>query len=137
MKRYFFPLTIACLLAVIFLQQNLYAQDPPIENPRLNPQLMRKGIENARQSGFRFAKKAVALNVPSDWNRWIDSAWGSGLSTTDKLNIFDRFWTIVDQQYGGFPRNNIRRFAIQVWIVRSISTLPAGSIFGPMKECHS
>jgi hypothetical protein len=87
--------------------QVLKAQDPIIENPRLNPQLMKRGVKGVLPRTVLSQDKRSALEVPKDWNHWIDSAWGEGLSTSDKLDIFDTFWNIVDQQYGGFPNLDI------------------------------
>jgi hypothetical protein len=39
----------------------------------------------------------------ADWRRLIDSAWGPGMSTTQKLQTFDAFWNKVEQTWGGFP----------------------------------
>ncbi len=36
------------------------------------------------------------------WRQLIDSVWGPGLPTADKLKIFDDYWTLVDQHWGGF-----------------------------------
>ena len=38
-----------------------------------------------------------------DWRNLIDSVWGPGISTTEKLKIFDDYWTMVDQKWGSFP----------------------------------
>jgi hypothetical protein len=42
-------------------------------------------------------------NSKSDWQYIIDTTWGIGLSTTEKLQVFDSFWNQVDQTWGGFP----------------------------------
>lgn len=41
------------------------------------------------------------------WRRLIDSLWGPGLPGASKLVIFDNFWSIVDQKWGGFPHLNV------------------------------
>jgi hypothetical protein len=38
----------------------------------------------------------------ADWRKLIDSVWGPGLPTADKLVVFDYFWNTVDQKWGGF-----------------------------------
>jgi hypothetical protein len=43
----------------------------------------------------------------SDWRRLVDSAWGPGLATDKKLEVFDAFWNKVDQTWGGFPNLSI------------------------------
>jgi hypothetical protein len=41
----------------------------------------------------------------TDWRAAIDSTWGVGISTSEKLAIFDNFWTTIDEEYAGF--NNL------------------------------
>ena len=43
----------------------------------------------------------------NDWRALVDSAWGPGLSTELKLQVFDRYWTEVDQDWGGFPNLDV------------------------------
>lgn len=40
-----------------------------------------------------------------DWSVLIDSFWGPGLPTYDKLQIFDQFWTVIDSNFACF--NNL------------------------------
>ncbi len=37
-----------------------------------------------------------------DWAALIDTTWGAGLPTSEKLRIFDAVWDYIDQEYGGF-----------------------------------
>jgi hypothetical protein len=37
-----------------------------------------------------------------EWQAIIDTTWGEGLLTEDKLQIFDLFWNTIDQGYAGF-----------------------------------
>jgi hypothetical protein len=39
----------------------------------------------------------------SDWSVAIDTTWGEGLTTEQKLEFFDTWWYKVDQTWGGFP----------------------------------
>ena len=39
----------------------------------------------------------------TDWRKVIDTLWGPGLPTAEKLQIFDAFWDTTNQQFGGFP----------------------------------
>jgi hypothetical protein len=41
----------------------------------------------------------------TDWRRVIDSTWGPGLPTAEKLAIFDLFWNTIDQSFACF--NNL------------------------------
>ena len=42
-----------------------------------------------------------------DWAVVIDSTWGAGLPTFEKLRIFDDVWNYIDQDYGGFVNFNV------------------------------
>ncbi|MGD8413478.1 MAG: hypothetical protein PVF33_04560, partial [Candidatus Latescibacterota bacterium] len=44
-------------------------------------------------------KTAPGHYSASDWAAAIDSAWGPGLPTADKLDIFDTFWNTIDQKF--------------------------------------
>ena len=46
--------------------------------------------------------KSPAKFTAKDWRPVIDAAWGQGLPTAQKLQIFDRWWHEVDLQYGAF-----------------------------------
>src|SRR4051794_3159196 len=48
--------------------------------------------------------RAQARN--SKWQATIDSMWGPGLPTDQKLQLFDTFWNTVDQQYAGFSKGH-------------------------------
>lgn len=37
-----------------------------------------------------------------DWRRAIDSVWGPGLPTSEKLQIFDRVWKVLDSNFACF-----------------------------------
>jgi Peptidase family S41/Tricorn protease C1 domain len=39
---------------------------------------------------------------PSEWATAIDTTWGPGLPTERKLEIFDAFWTTIDEQFAAF-----------------------------------
>ena len=47
--------------------------------------------------------KRIGRHTIAEWRSLIDSTWGPGLPTADKLKIFDDYWTAVDQRWGGFP----------------------------------
>ena len=35
----------------------------------------------------------------TDWSAIIDSTWGEGLPTEQKLGIFDTFWNAIDRKF--------------------------------------
>lgn len=56
-------------------------------------------------SDFNWAKahgKSPTKFTAKDWRPVIDAAWGTGLPTAQKLQIFDRWWNEVHLQYGAF-----------------------------------
>ncbi len=56
-------------------------------------------------SDFNWAKahgKSPTKFTAKDWRPIIDAAWGTGLPTAQKLQIFDRWWNEVHLQYGAF-----------------------------------
>ncbi|HUI65030.1 MAG TPA: S41 family peptidase [Bacteroidota bacterium] len=52
---------------------------------------------------FRIPGKKPTQYTAADWGKLIDSTWGPGQSAADQLNVFDTFWTMIDQQWAGFP----------------------------------
>jgi hypothetical protein len=42
-----------------------------------------------------------------DWQQLIDSVWGQGLPTATKLEIFDKFWRIIDSNYACFRNHPV------------------------------
>jgi hypothetical protein len=45
--------------------------------------------------------------LTKDWSFAIDTTWGEGLTTTQKLDFFDTWWYRIDQTWGGFPNLTI------------------------------
>lgn len=78
----------------LFGQSSITAnEDKPIV---LQKQLIERSFK------ARCIKKALGHYSASDWAAAIDSAWGAGLPTADKLNIFDTFWNAIDQKFACF-----------------------------------
>lgn len=46
--------------------------------------------------------RQLGLQGLPDWRQAIDTIWGDGLPTQDKLNIFDEFWRTVDWNFACF-----------------------------------
>jgi Peptidase family S41/Tricorn protease C1 domain len=44
----------------------------------------------------------AALTATGDWAAAIDARWGPGLPTERKLEIFDAFWTTIDERFAAF-----------------------------------
>ncbi|MCB0283601.1 MAG: T9SS type A sorting domain-containing protein [Calditrichaeota bacterium] len=55
-------------------------------------------------------KKSTSTNAhftTDDWRKKIDAYWGSGISTAEKLTIFDNFWEAVRTQYAAFQNLSV------------------------------
>src|SRR5829696_1600690 len=48
------------------------------------------------------APTANAQAPDSKWQSAIDATWGPGLPTERKLEIFDEFWTTIDERFAAF-----------------------------------
>ncbi len=48
------------------------------------------------------SQERLGKHTVDEWRHIIDTTWGSGETTEEKLRIFDLFWNAVDQQYAGF-----------------------------------
>src|SRR5215210_3609401 len=44
----------------------------------------------------------VAAAGSDRWREAVDTTWGQGLPTEQKLAIFDKFWTTIDQRFAAF-----------------------------------
>jgi hypothetical protein len=91
-----------CLFAflVIYPSGTLLGQSSPTANEDRPVFLQDQLIERSFKA--HCVKKAPGHYSASDWAAVIDSAWGTGLSTADKLNIFDTFWNTIDQEFACF-----------------------------------
>lgn len=50
------------------------------------------------KTDYTHIPKKPGLYTAEDWKTVIDTTWGEGLSTPEKLEIFDKFWNDVDQR---------------------------------------
>ncbi|MFA5831872.1 MAG: S41 family peptidase [Bacteroidota bacterium] len=93
-----FCFRITCLFFISFFISTIsHSQDNPFkDNWRLNPKKIHIGTDQS-------VRQRTPYVTIKDWRKAIDSTWGFGLPTSQKLQIFDTFWNNADQQYGGFP----------------------------------
>jgi hypothetical protein len=50
-----------------------------------------------------FPQQKLGKQTVDEWRYIIDTTWGQGLSTAEKLDFFDTYWNKVNQTWGGFP----------------------------------
>ena len=89
--------------------------------------------------------KRVGHYSKKDWQTLIDSVWGSGLPTSQKLEIFDNAWNIIDSGYAAFQNFNVNmdslRDLYRPEIESGVSRGRFASIMNylsfAMKECHT
>jgi hypothetical protein len=101
--------SLLCVVAFCFLTMSqLSAQDKILPPDKISPRHAITLTPAAqpllsRMTPFTITGKKASGYTAQDWGRVIDSTWGSGQSATDQLNVFDAFWSTVDQQWAGFP----------------------------------
>ena len=102
---------IECLLCVVafcflsILQSSAQDKTPLSDKfPRraITPSLSGQPLSN-RAPRYTIPGKRASQYAAEDWGKVIDSTWGPGQSAADQLNVFDTFWSIIDQQWPGFP----------------------------------
>ena len=49
-----------------------------------------------------YSQQKIGKHTAAEWRYIIDSTWGFGRTTEEKLKIFDTFWNSIDQRYAGF-----------------------------------
>ena len=96
---------IFTILLMLIASQFLYSQN---KNYKVNKRIKIQSIvKNADRSEFKYIPKKPGHYTAQDWRRAIDSTWGQGLSTIEKLQIFDQFWNDIDTKYPSFFNLNV------------------------------
>jgi hypothetical protein len=102
--------SLVATILVVMLGQSLTAQVIPRDRPVILKKHLLEGagpVSMAYPSARPLAPLGYARYTTKDWRRLIDSVWGPGLPTSEKLQIFDDFWSAVDRYHGGFVNNSI------------------------------
>jgi len=81
----------------------------------------------------------------ADWQALIDSVWGPGLPTSQKLEIFDTAWDTINAKYGAFQNldvnidslRNLYRPEIENGVSRGRFAGIMSHFSLAMKECHT
>ena len=106
----YFSITNKKIVFLLFLiltaSQFNYSQINKISIKNNDRKILLK-IKNADRSEFKYIPKKPGHYTAQDWRKVIDSTWGEGLSTTKKLQLFDRFWNDVDAKYPSFFNLNV------------------------------
>ena len=80
-----------------------------------------------------------------EWRTVIDTTWGEGLPTDDKLEIFDLFWNTIDEDFGGFHNldvnwdslRNIFRPEIEAGVSRGRFSGIMSHLYLALNETHT
>lgn len=79
---------------------------------------MRRAIgEQARSRSLTLDQKSrlfssILGTMSDDWKAAIGQAWGTGLPTSQMLQIFDQFWDIIDRKFACFHRDRLALFFV-------------------------
>jgi len=117
------PLTAfaaATIISGLLLNSSALAQQPPAV-----PQLGHEAILKARAivvgEPVPRLSAPLSLTSPQDRRQAIDAYWGPGLSTADKLTLFDQFWQYADAKYAAFQGVNVDWAALRYQYRREIA----------------
>ena len=92
-----------------------------------------------------YVSKKFSIFAKQDWAAIIDSTWGGGLPTAQKLNIFDKFWLTIDQQFACFQDlvvnwdslKNVYRYEIENGVSRGRFAAIMNHLALALKESHT
>ena len=99
---------LLCIVAFCFLPTiRVGAQDRtlPLDKfpkPLFAPYVLDQPLSDLAPR-YRIPGKKASQYTAEDWGKLIDSTWGPGQGATAQLNVFDTFWSMIDQQWAGFP----------------------------------
>ncbi len=66
------------------------------------------------QESYKEISKRIGHFTAEDWATAIDTTWGEGLPTADKLKIFDLFWETIDEDYAGFHNLDVNWDSLRI-----------------------
>ena len=99
MKKFITFILCTTVWASISFSQNYNLDDPRLREtyPAIKYQ------HTVQDLSVYQSPKRPGHYTTADWSALIDSLWGPGLSTEEKLTVFDTYWNTIDQTWGGFP----------------------------------
>jgi len=95
-------ITISFILSIITFS---FSQDYAVNLIRNN--LHRQSLNSVSSADFKHITKRPGHYTADDWRALIDSTWGEGLPTADKLQIFDDVYNKIDREFACFHGLNI------------------------------
>lgn len=102
------PILFLLVISLGFLvgSQSVKAQDNFLpykvsQNNRTNTSI------DIAESDYTYIPKRAGHYTNDDWARVVDSTWGEGVPTQQKLEIFDRAYDYIDHGYGAFVNLDI------------------------------
>ena len=99
---------LLCIVSFCFLPtMPSSAQDKALRpdkfpKPLFTPYVLDQPLSD-RAPRYRFPGKKASQYTAEDWGKLIDSTWGPGQTAAEQLNVFDTFWSLIDQRWAGFP----------------------------------
>ena len=137
-------LTVVLFVVFVVSSQISIAQSDNSPNRTYNPILGRTLLENEIFQPPHVQKK-LGHYSPADWQTLIDSVWGPGLPTSQKLEIFDTAWDTINASYGAFQNLDVNidslRDLYRPEIENGVSRGRFAAIMShfslAMKECHT
>jgi hypothetical protein len=87
---------------VPFIIQSTIGQISPLKENIFSVNQIPHSVQYKVYEPDRLDQISPAHYTVRDWREIIDSTWGAGLPTVEKLAIFDAAWDLLDQGYGAF-----------------------------------
>lgn len=103
---------VALLCATTAAQTSGPPQPSNIDNAEFGVHrqlLMRRELASspASRSNTSTSSRSLGSMTPAERRAAIDAYWGQGLSTEEKLAIFDKFWSYADAKFAAFQGINV------------------------------
>ncbi len=96
----------ATIFFILLFSQSLISQELTGLN-QLKSHFLKHTFEKENNYPIKYIPKKPGHYSKDDWAEVIDSTWGEGLPTAEKLEIFDRAMDTLDQKYGAYFNVNI------------------------------
>ncbi len=94
------------LIAYIFIAASVYGQqDNSTDLPYIS--FLERKLSPSEYIPYKNIKMKTGHLSQNDWRDLINSYWGEGVSTSEKLALFDSAWTIIDQEYAAFQNLDV------------------------------